>query len=209
MWMSVEGKSVRGQHTRERLLEAALHLFAIHGYHAASMRQIAEAAGVAVGGIYNHFRSKEEILTAVILVWHPLNLILPALAETEGQTLEAFLYNAAQRFMNTFTERPELLRILMIELFDFDGAHLPLLFDALWPKAYSFTQRLTAIDARLCWLTPLAFMRLFLGTLIGFHISGMLLSKLPVPQVQQLGTLDELVAVLMHGLLPTAATPIA
>ncbi len=199
--MVIENKPSRGQQTRERLLEAALQLFATHGYHGASMRQIAEAADVAVGGIYNHFRSKEEILVAVILAWHPLQLIMPALAETEGTTLERFVYNATEQFLRTFAERPELLRILMIELFDFDGAHLPQMFETMGPKVLIFTQRLSALDDRLRPLSPLAFIRIFLGALIGFHIAGLLLSKLPAPHGQQIGTVDDLVAIMVHGLL--------
>ena len=199
--MVIDSKNGRGQQTRERLLEAALQLFATHGYHGASMRQIAEAANVTVGGIYNHFRSKEEILVAVILAWHPLQLIMPALAETEGETLERFLHNAAEQFMRTFAERPELLRIFMIELFDFEGAHLPQMFETMGPKALIFTQRLSALDDRLRPLSPLAFMRIFLGTLIGFHIAGLLLRKLPSPHGQQIGTVDDLVTILVHGLL--------
>ena len=75
----METKVSKGQQTRDRLIEAALQQFTATGYHGASMRQIAEAAGVAVGGIYNHFASKEEMLKAVVLAYHPLNLIAPRL----------------------------------------------------------------------------------------------------------------------------------
>ncbi|MCB0107354.1 MAG: TetR/AcrR family transcriptional regulator [Caldilineaceae bacterium] len=201
--VAAETKTERGQQTRNRLLEVALQLFAEHGYHGASMRQIAEAADVAVGGIYNHFRNKEEILTGVILTWHPLMLIMPTIAETEGQTLEEFIGNAAQQFLDTFAARPELLRIFMIELFDFDGAHLPHLFQQMGPLAMNFHARLSALDARLRPLHPLAFVRIFLGTLIGFYISGKLLRKLPAPHDQAIGTLDDLVQILVHGLLST------
>jgi len=197
----METKTERGQLTRERLLEAALKLFAEHGYHGASMRQIADAAGVAVGGIYNHFRNKEEILTAVILAWHPLNLIMPALAETEGKTVEEFVRNAAEQFMETFRARPELLRIFMIELFDFDGAHLPQFFQTMGPKVLLFHERMAAVDERLRPLLPLTLARLFLGALIGFYISGRLLRKLPPPHGQQIGDIEDLVQVLVHGLL--------
>lgn len=193
-------KTERGQQTRERLIAAALQLFAEHGYHGASMRQIAERADVAVGGIYNHFRNKEEILTAVILAWHPLNLIMPAIAETEAHTLHQFVHQAAQRFIDTFTTHPELLRIFMIELFDFDGAHLPAMFQILGPKVGIIHERLVRLDPALSALSPLAFIRIFLGALIGFHISGALLSKLPAPHSQQIGTIDDLVQILVHGL---------
>lgn len=197
----MDAKLSKGQQTRTQLVDAALQQFAANGYHGASMRQIADAAGLAVGGIYNHFSSKEEILKAVILEYHPLNIILPSLAEAQGETLEDLLRNAVQRFMQTLTTRPELLNIFMIELLEFQGAHLAELFDALWPKALAFAQRLANVDARLRPLPPLAMMRILLGALLGFYVTGTLLSKLPTPQAQQLGGVDELVTVLAHGLL--------
>lgn len=194
-------KVSKGQQTRERLLAAALQQFAVNGYHGTSMRQIAETAGVAVGGIYNHFSSKEEMLKAAILAYHPLNIILPRLDQTEGETLETFLYNAAQLLLNGLAERPALVSIFIIELIEFEGAHLPELFTVLWPKVQRFTQRLMTLDARLRPLPPMTIVRLFLGSLLGFYITGGILSKLPLPQGQQIGTVDDLVTLFVHGLL--------
>lgn len=182
-------------------MEAALQQFTATGYHGTSMRQIAEAAGVAVGGIYNHFSSKEEILKAVILAYHPLNLILPRLAKTEGETLEELLRNAAEQLLNALAEQPTLLNVFMIELLEFEGVHLPELFEVLWPKVQIFTQRLITVDARLRPLPPLTIVRLFLGSLVGFYITGRILSRLPMPQGQQIGAVEDLVTVLTHGLL--------
>jgi len=197
----MEIKGNKGQLTRERLLEAALQQFTAHGYHGASMRQIADAAGVAVGGIYNHFSSKEEILKAVILAYHPINLVLPGLAKSEGGTLEALLHNAATQFMAVLANRPELLNLFLIELFEFKGAHLPDLFDVLLPKVMTFSQRLVTVDPRLRSLPPMTIIRIFIGTLLGFYISGVVLNQLPAPYAQQLGTVDDLVTILVHGLL--------
>lgn len=47
-------------------LRAALGVFAQHGYHGASIRSIAEAAGLSVPGLYHHHRSKQAILAAVV-----------------------------------------------------------------------------------------------------------------------------------------------
>ena len=47
-------------------LRAALEIFARHGYHGASIRMIAEAAGLSVPGLYHHYRSKQSILAAVV-----------------------------------------------------------------------------------------------------------------------------------------------
>jgi len=47
---------------RQELAATALQLFRAHGYHATSVRQIAEAAGLSVGSLFNYFRTKEQIL---------------------------------------------------------------------------------------------------------------------------------------------------
>ena len=51
--------------TRERLVGAALELFAREGYRETSVRRIAERAGVATGLLYAHFDGKEALLRAL------------------------------------------------------------------------------------------------------------------------------------------------
>jgi AcrR family transcriptional regulator len=54
--------------TRERILGAALDLFATHGFEATSTAQIEKAAGLSPrsGALYKHFRSKEELLDVAL-----------------------------------------------------------------------------------------------------------------------------------------------
>jgi len=47
---------------RERILEAAERAFAAHGFHAATMQDVAEAAGMSAGNLYRTFPSKEAIV---------------------------------------------------------------------------------------------------------------------------------------------------
>jgi AcrR family transcriptional regulator len=51
--------------SRRRILKAALRLFASHGYAGASIRMIADAAGISVGLLYNYFPSKAAVLAAL------------------------------------------------------------------------------------------------------------------------------------------------
>ena len=51
--------------SREKILAAALELFANKGYDATSIDSIAKKAGVSKGLIYNYFESKEKILLAI------------------------------------------------------------------------------------------------------------------------------------------------
>ena len=55
---------------RTRLLVAAAGEFSEHGFAGASMTAIGSRAGVTKGGVYFHFRSKEELFFAVIDEWN-------------------------------------------------------------------------------------------------------------------------------------------
>lgn len=52
--------------TREHIVEAADDLFYRHGYEHTSFSNIAEAVQISRGNFYHHFRTKDEILDAVI-----------------------------------------------------------------------------------------------------------------------------------------------
>lgn len=54
--------------TRERVMDAALRLFAEHGYETTPVGEIERAAGLTprAGGFYRHFPSKEAVLEAVL-----------------------------------------------------------------------------------------------------------------------------------------------
>ena len=54
--------SIKGQKTRERILEVALDLFQERGYEATTMRMIATAAGVSLGNSYYYFPTKEHLV---------------------------------------------------------------------------------------------------------------------------------------------------
>jgi len=51
---------------RERIARAALQLFLKYGYHATPVREIARAAGLSSGSIFNYFAGKEEILQLIL-----------------------------------------------------------------------------------------------------------------------------------------------
>lgn len=55
-----------GNTTREQIITAADDLFYRQGFEQTSFANIAEAVGISRGNFYYHFRSKDEILEAVI-----------------------------------------------------------------------------------------------------------------------------------------------
>lgn len=55
----------QGGDKRERILRAAVKVFARKGFYASRVNEIAKAAGVADGTIYLYFKSKDELLTSL------------------------------------------------------------------------------------------------------------------------------------------------
>ncbi len=191
--------SSRGQQTRTALLEAAYRQFVARGYHGASMRSIAEAAGITVGGIYNHFAGKEEIFKAVILAHHPINVILPELLQAQGEDLESLLRDAASRFQTHFQERPELFNLLFIELIECQGRHMPDLLAAFLPQMTELAQRLEGIPGVRPDLPPTGLLRAFLANLFAFQLTDQLLRGAGAPD--DLGSLEDFIQIFLHGAL--------
>ncbi len=59
---------------RERLLHAAIDLFAAHGVGGTSLQMIADRLGVTKAALYHHFRTRDDIIEA---------LMVPVVAEAE------------------------------------------------------------------------------------------------------------------------------
>ena len=56
----------KSQAMREKILNTATQLFIQKGSEKTSMQDIAQTAGISKGAIYHHFKSKDEIVLAVI-----------------------------------------------------------------------------------------------------------------------------------------------
>ncbi len=54
---------------RTEILEAATTVFSAKGFHTATMDDVAEAAGVSKGSLYNYFDSKESVIDALTRQW--------------------------------------------------------------------------------------------------------------------------------------------
>lgn len=56
----------RKARTRAGLLAAGQHLFATKGFESTTITEIAELADIAIGSFYNYFRTKDELLAALL-----------------------------------------------------------------------------------------------------------------------------------------------
>jgi AcrR family transcriptional regulator len=62
----VDRRIDRGRATRDRLVAAAVELFAARGFEATSIEAVLEETGVSRGSLYHHFASKQSLFEAVV-----------------------------------------------------------------------------------------------------------------------------------------------
>ena len=83
----------RNEQRMAQILQAALQCFLAKGFHQTSMRDIAQAAGVSLGNLYNHFPGKEAIILAVAVAEsEELAPLLQRLAASEGERAQVLAF---------------------------------------------------------------------------------------------------------------------
>lgn len=91
--------TTRGHQTRERIITAACELFESKGYHATTMRDIAEAADCSLGLTYRYFNHKEDLVRVLYgrligqTVAYIHTLPMDTMADRFRQTLDYSLTN--------------------------------------------------------------------------------------------------------------------
>jgi len=193
----------KGETTRIAVEDAAIELFLEHGYHATSMRQIAEHAGLALGGIYNHFKSKEELFEGIIVDKHPYRTILPAVLEAQGENAEEFLKNAVKIAMHELGENPVFIKLMFIEMVEFNGKHGSLMLKEIAPKALPIFEKLVKTRKSLRVTSPAMLMRSFFGMIISYYITDILISNSVISKLMPKNPMDAYVDIFLHGIIAT------
>ena len=99
--------------TRERLIEAATHLFATEGLHSVTSHDIARDAGVAAGTFYLHFRDKHDIFREIAFeAVRGLRKGLEQATERAGSSLEDAVRARAEELLRFAEQNRDLVRIL-------------------------------------------------------------------------------------------------
>ena len=193
------------QQRRHQILDAAMACFARQGYHATSMRQIAQRAHHPLGGIYNHFSSKEEIFEGIIIDKHPYRVILPAIIAAEGDTLEDFFKNAFGLIISELKQRPEFINLMLIELVEFKGKHGSVMLREIAPKILPIFERVIKGRKGLRVTNPAVLMRSFIGSVISYLITDMVISNSIMSKLMPKNMSDTYVDIYLHGILKESA----
>ena len=109
------GPAVPQTSKRERIIGAALKLFANESYQAVTMDRVAESAGVAKGTLYLYFQSKEDLYLG-ILTDGMESMVRDYQASVEPQAdVKVRLRHAVTMTVEFYDRRRDLLRLMMTE----------------------------------------------------------------------------------------------
>jgi AcrR family transcriptional regulator len=192
--------ATRGEKTRAEIIQTAHQLFLNHGYHGTSMRQIAAQAGIALGGIYNHFSSKEDIFYSVLVECHPFHDMMPAMLAAEGETVNAFVRDAATRMVAGTQNRMDFLNLIFVEMVEFKSVHLPQLFQQFFPSVLALVQRFAEGKHELRPIPAAVLVRAFLGLFFSYVMTEVVLARQLPPEMSE-NALDHFVEIYLHGIL--------
>jgi AcrR family transcriptional regulator len=198
----------RGEQTRSAILQAAHDLFVEQGYHGTSMRQVAQRAGLALGGLYNHFPSKEAVFEAVFLAYHPYHEVLPYIQQAQGATFEDVVRAATARMVEVARGRPDFLNLMFIEMVEMKSAHVQNMVNALFPLGLQIVERLMQVDpAALRPIPPPILVRSFIGLFFSYFFTEILFATAGPPEFRQ-DAMQHFVDIYLHGILefPTETT---
>ncbi|MGH0031155.1 MAG: TetR/AcrR family transcriptional regulator [Myxococcota bacterium] len=100
--------------SRERLLAAAMELFAEQGYAATGIAEVCRRAGVAKTALYWHFESKEGLLATVIETIGTSWIEQIRKAAYQAGTPEERIRRLVAEWRRILLEQPELLRLPIV-----------------------------------------------------------------------------------------------
>jgi AcrR family transcriptional regulator len=109
-------RQVRAELTRERILTAAAHVFAEHGYAAGTTNRIAERARISIGSLYQYFPNKDAVLAELLVrhidrgTWTEADRL-----DLSPGSLEATVRALVRDAIDNHRDDPQLLRIMIEE----------------------------------------------------------------------------------------------
>lgn len=101
--------------TRERILTAALGVFAEKGYHRAVVDDIVRASGTSKGAVYHHFATKEAVFLALVddFAARLATRVAATIADRHGAL--AKVEGALVAALSTFADDQQLARLILLE----------------------------------------------------------------------------------------------
>ncbi len=101
---------------RDRILDAAIVVFARKGFHGARVSDIAKEAEIAYGLVYHYFKNKDQILSTIFAErWTGFLEAVEAIGRSPG-TMQNQLVSIATLILNAYRLRPDFVKVFVLEM---------------------------------------------------------------------------------------------
>jgi AcrR family transcriptional regulator len=190
-----------------KILQAAVEMFAEKGYAATSTSEIAKRAGVAEGTIFRHYKTKKDLLLAIVI---------PTLTKAIVPTVAKELVKDV--FENQYESYEEFLRMLIKNRYDFVKKNLPLIrifwqefafhpeIKEEFQKAFTENvyQKFKEIvehfqeKGEIVELPAASIIRMIITTVAGFFLTRFMM--MPEHEWDDEAEIEQMIQFLMHGL---------
>ena len=187
---------------RDVLLDAAARVFAAHGYHAASIEQIAGEAGITKPVIYHHFPSKQHLHRAVFEHYAQQHLATAASHGHDGTPKERFRDLVAGMFAFAH-EKPHAWQLLLGDSSDPETALLQRQLRAAGTEQ-SAARLLDAADLRFDHRLSQRKTAEAVAELVRSAVDGLVSWSLQHPEVSRAALIDIATELVWSGLRQTA-----
>ncbi|MBJ8078172.1 TetR/AcrR family transcriptional regulator [Bacillus cereus group sp. N12] len=192
-----------------RILEAAVDMFGEKGYASTSTSEIAKRAGVAEGTIFRYYKTKKDLLLAVVM---------PTLTKFAAPFfVQAF---AKEIFKTDYESYEGLLRVVILNRFEFAKKHFPMIKILIQevpfqPELKSEIQQLVETEllshfkklivkfqeeGEIIEMPPPSVLRLTLSAVLGFLLTRFLL--LPEENWDDELEIENTIQFILYGLTP-------
>lgn len=107
----------RSETRRQQILDAAIEVFAEHGFHQSRVGDIAARAGIAYGLVYHYFRNKDEILRTIFLErWTVVLQVIEQAVNDHERSVTERLRGLISFLVDIYKAYPDLVEVIVLEL---------------------------------------------------------------------------------------------
>lgn len=105
-------KQQRGEETADRLLDAALQVYADSGDQGVTVGALTKASGVSLGSLYHHFGSVDGLMSALLQRWLGRLLVELAASVERSRTARTGIRALTRAYLKFIEENPDAARLL-------------------------------------------------------------------------------------------------
>ncbi|WP_412990369.1 TetR/AcrR family transcriptional regulator [Pediococcus siamensis] len=188
------------------VLQSALDLFARQGYDGTATAEIAKHAGVSQGTIFKYFKTKQDLLLAIMMPM--IGNLFPVIRNdffnklNEYNGLEELVHFVVQDRYKFLKENADAIQILLTEVMvnkEIQSRFLGLLKASRPVFDQSSLNRIVKLHLIRPGLTLVDFARTIIGQLLSYFLQRNLMPEVPTNETEDLKKIEQLV---IHAVRP-------